>query len=99
MGCSQDPTRPAWGCPFLRRRKVRILVTGGAGYIGSHTAKLLARAGFEPIALDSLNTGHRCAAQWGPFVQGDLADSKLLREVMGAYDIQAVIHFAAHAYV
>ncbi len=78
---------------------MRILVTGGAGYIGSHTAKFLARAGFEPIVLDSLYTGHRWAVQWGPFVQGDLADFNLLREVIRAYEIQAVIHFAAHAYV
>jgi UDP-glucose-4-epimerase GalE len=78
---------------------VQILVTGGAGYIGSHTAKSLARAGYEPIALDNLNTGHRCAVQWGPFVQCDLADFNVLREVIRAYDIQAVIHFAAHAFV
>ncbi len=95
---THPPALPG-GCSFLGRRKVKTLVTGGAGYIGSHTAKLLARAGFEPITLDSLNTGHRCAAKWGPFVQGDLADFKLLREVIGAYEIQAVIHFAAHAYV
>ena len=78
---------------------MQILVTGGAGYIGSHTAKLLARAGYEPIALDSLNTGHRWAVQWGSFVQCDLADFNLLREVIRADDIQAVIHFAGHAYV
>jgi UDP-glucose-4-epimerase GalE len=84
---------------FLNEWKVRLLVTGGAGYVGSHTAKLLAGTGFEPITLDSLNTGHRWAVRWGPFVQGDLADFNLLREVIGAYDIQAVIHFAAHAYV
>lgn len=69
---------------------MQILVTGGAGYIGCHTAKFLARAGLEPIALDNLNTGHRWAVHWGPFVQRDLADFNLLREV---------IHFAAHAYV
>ena len=78
---------------------MQVLVTGGAGYIGSHTAKLLARAGYRPIALDSLDTGHRWAVRWGPLVQGDLADFNLLREVIRAYDIQAVIHFAANAYV
>lgn len=78
---------------------MRILVTGGAGYIGSHTAKLLAQTGFEPVVLDNLSAGHRRAVQWGPFVQGDLADSNTLREVISAYNIQAVVHFAAHAYV
>ena len=78
---------------------MRVLVTGGAGYIGSHTAKLLAQSGFEPIVLDNLSTGHREAVQWGPFVLGDLVDSNLLRQVMRGYEIQAVIHFAAHAYV
>jgi len=43
---------------------MRVLVTGGAGYIGSHTAKVLARAGFEPIVLDNLSTGHRWAVKW-----------------------------------
>ncbi|HXI39405.1 MAG TPA: UDP-glucose 4-epimerase GalE [Bryobacteraceae bacterium] len=78
---------------------MQVLVTGGAGYIGSHTAKLLARAGIEPVTLDSLETGHHWAVQWGPFVQCDLADFNLVREVIRAYDIQAVVHFAAHAYV
>lgn len=78
---------------------MRILVTGGAGYIGSHTAKLLARSGDDPVVLDNLSTGHRWAVQWGPFIQGDLADEQLLRKVLREYDIEAVIHFAAHAYV
>jgi UDP-arabinose 4-epimerase len=78
---------------------VQILVTGGAGYIGSHTAKSLARTGYEPIALDNLNKGHRWAAQWGPLVECDLGDFSSLREVIKAYGIQAVIHFAAHACV
>lgn len=64
---------------------MRILVTGGAGYIGSHTAKSLAGAGYEPVALDNLNTGHRWAVQWGRFVQCDLGDFNLLREVLKAY--------------
>jgi len=76
-----------------------VLVTGGAGYIGSHTAKFLAQAGIEPVVLDNLSAGHLWAVRWGPFVQGDLEDIDLLREVMRAYQIQAVMHFAAHAYV
>ncbi len=76
-----------------------VLVTGGAGYIGSHTAKCLSRSGFEPLVLDNLSTGHPWAVKWGPLVQGDLSDAALLREVFANYDIAAVIHFAAHAYV
>ncbi len=75
----------------------RVLVTGGAGYIGSHTAKALARAGFEPVVLDNLSEGHRWTVKWGPLVEGDLADRELLDEVMSTYSIEAAIHFAAHA--
>src|SRR5947199_9301435 len=78
---------------------MRVLVTGRAGYIGSHTAKVLARAGFEPIVLDNLSAGHRCAVKWGPLVEGNLGDSTLLREVIKSHRIQAVVHFAGFAYV
>lgn len=78
---------------------MRVLVTGGAGYIGSHTSKILAQSGFEPVVLDNLSIGRRKNVRWGPFVYGNLADSASLREVMRGYDIQAVIHFAAHACV
>jgi len=78
---------------------IRVLVTGGAGYIGSHTAKALTQAGFEPVVLDDFSMGHRWAVQWGPVVEGDLADAKLIREVITAYNVRAVIHFAASAYV
>lgn len=77
----------------------RILLTGGAGYIGSHTAKRLSQSGFEPVTLDDLSAGHPWAVQWGPFIQGDLGDEKLIREVVAGYGIQAVLHFAAHTYV
>src|SRR5881409_2400331 len=78
---------------------MRVLVTGGAGYIGSHTAKALARSGFEPIVLDNLSAGHRWAVRWGPLVEGDLNDIGALRAAIAKYEIEAVIHFAAHAYV
>ncbi len=78
---------------------MRVLVTGGAGYIGSHTAKALSRAGYEPIVLDNFSTGHRWAVKWGPVVEGDLADAALIRDVLATYQVQAVIHFAACAYV
>jgi UDP-arabinose 4-epimerase len=72
-----------------------VLVTGGAGYIGSHTAKGLARAGYNPVVLDDLSSGRRSAVKWGPFVEGGLADTELLRQVLREQRIEAVIHFAA----
>jgi UDP-arabinose 4-epimerase len=76
-----------------------ILVTGGAGYVGSHAAKMLARAGFQPLVLDNFKRGHAQAVKWGPFVQGDLADDALIRRIIQEHDIKAVLHFAAYAYV
>ena len=76
-----------------------ILVTGGAGYIGSHTCKVLAGAGYVPITYDNLSTGNRWSVKWGPLVEADLADGVLLREVIRKYSVSAVIHFAANAYV
>lgn len=76
-----------------------VLVTGGAGYIGSHTCKLLAQSGFHPVTYDNLVYGHRHAVKWGPFVEGDLADKELLLKTIDDFNIQAVIHFAAYAYV
>ncbi len=76
-----------------------VLVTGGAGYIGSHTCKSLHHAGFTPVCFDNLVYGHREAVQWGPFIEGDLNDSVLLERVIRDYAVEAVIHFAAYAYV
>ena len=76
-----------------------ILVTGGAGYIGAHTCKLLAHSGFEPVVFDNLSTGHREFVKWGPFVQVDLNETDRLAEVLQRHRPKAVIHFAAHAYV
>jgi len=76
-----------------------VLVTGGAGFIGSHTCKLLAAAGIEPIVYDNLVTGHRGAVRWGPLVKGDIQDTDLLVRTLGEYKPHAVIHFAASAYV
>ena len=76
-----------------------VLVTGGAGYIGSHACKALARAGFRPIVYDNLEYGHEEAVRWGPLVEGDLADAGRLRAVMSTERVRAVMHFAAYAYV
>ncbi len=76
-----------------------VLLTGGAGYVGSHTAKALACAGFRPVVFDNCAKGHRSAVKWGPLVVGDLADRSLVRETISRYDVEAVIHFAADAYV
>jgi UDP-arabinose 4-epimerase len=76
-----------------------VLVTGGAGYIGSHVCKHLAQTGIQPIVFDNLSRGHRDAVQWGPLIVGDLLDSNLLLETMEKYRPSAVIHFAALSYV
>jgi len=76
-----------------------ILVTGGAGFIGSHACKALAAAGFHPVALDNLRTGHRDAVKWGPLEVADIRDRRSLREVLRRHRIRLVMHFAAAAYV
>lgn len=76
-----------------------ILVTGGAGYIGSHTCKALYQSGFTPVTYDSLEHGHEWAVKWGPFLHGDICDEQRLDEVFAHYQPAAVIHFAAYAYV
>ncbi len=76
-----------------------ILVTGGAGYIGSHLNKLLGRQGNGTVVFDNLVYGHREAVLQGILEMGDLADRKRLDEVFEKYEIDAVFHFAAYAYV
>jgi UDP-arabinose 4-epimerase len=76
-----------------------VLVTGGAGYIGSHACKALARAGYNPVTYDSLVYGHEWAVRWGPFEQGDILDRARLDEAFERHRPGAVMHFAAFAYV
>jgi UDP-arabinose 4-epimerase len=76
-----------------------VFVTGGAGYIGSHACKVLARAGYEPVVFDNLSRGHREAVRWGPLVEGDLADREELVAALREHRVSAVMHFAAYAYV
>ncbi len=76
-----------------------VLVTGGAGYIGSHTCKALAIAGYRPVVFDNLEFGHEWAVKWGPLEQGDTNDTDCVLRVIDKYEPDAVIHFAAFAYV
>lgn len=76
-----------------------ILVTGGAGYIGSHACKALARAGHVPVAFDDLSTGRREAARFGPLVEASLADRAALDAAFAAHRPEAVMHFAARSLV
>jgi len=111
-GCALVPAR--FEPSLLRARSVRaaqvlvshsmlapqtVLVTGGAGYIGSHTCKALAGAGYSPIAYDNLVYGHEWAVKWGPLEMGDIQDSARLDEVIGRYRPCAIIHLAAFAYI
>lgn len=72
-----------------------ILVTGGAGYIGSHVCKALSAAGFTPVTVDDLSHGHPWAVKWGPLEQGDIADGAFLDAVFKRHAPAAVMHFAA----
>jgi UDP-arabinose 4-epimerase len=81
------------------RMSQSILVTGGAGYVGSHACKALARAGYLPVTYDTLSRGHRDAVRWGPLVEGDIADHDRLGAAITEHRVSAVMHFAAYAYV
>jgi len=76
-----------------------VLVTGGAGYIGSHICLSLAEAGFIPVTLDTLERGHRTAVQWGPLIVGDVNDQSMLRDLFAKHLPIAVIHCAAYTLV
>jgi len=77
----------------------RVLVTGGAGYVGSHACKALARAGYLPVVYDNLSRGHAWAVKWGPLERGDLLNAARLAAVLRKHRPFAVLHFAALAYV
>lgn len=78
---------------------MKILVTGGAGFIGSHACKALKTAGHEPVVLDNLRTGHRWAVKYGPFEHGDILETSRVAALLQKHEIEAVMHFAALAYV
>ena len=75
--------------------RAAVLVTGGAGFVGSHACKALAAAGFLPVTYDNLSQGHRWAMRWGPLEIGDIEDRDRLQQVMDRYRPVAVMHFAA----
>jgi UDP-glucose-4-epimerase GalE len=76
-----------------------ILVAGGAGYVGSHACKALAKAGYQPVALDNLRTGHADAVKWGPLVQADIRDEGAVRAAVRQYGVTSAMHFAASSLV
>jgi UDP-arabinose 4-epimerase len=76
-----------------------VMVTGGAGFIGSHACKQLSAEGFHPVVFDNLSTGHRAAVRWGPLVEGDILDTAALTAALQRHGVAAIVHFAASAYV
>ncbi|MDR1290084.1 MAG: UDP-glucose 4-epimerase GalE, partial [Planctomycetaceae bacterium] len=76
-----------------------ILIVGGAGYIGSHVNKYLNRAGYETVVVDNLCKGHIESVCWGEFLRGDIGDVDFMDWVFSSHRIEAVMHFAAFAYV
>lgn len=76
-----------------------VLVAGGAGYIGSHTAKVLRQHGFVPVVLDNLTTGNRWSVRFGPFVDGWIGDRGLVRKTIEEFGVEAAILFAGNAYI
>lgn len=79
--------------------ETKILVTGGAGYIGSHVVKAMGEKGYQVLTYDSLVSGHAWAVLYGGLVVGDLLDAKTLEETIGDYRPDAIVHFAAHIVV
>ena len=76
-----------------------VLVAGGAGYVGSHACKALSKAGYLPVTLDSLRTGHADAVKWGPLVKADIRDEAAVRAAVREHNVSSVMHFAAASLV
>jgi len=76
-----------------------ILVTGGAGYVGAHTCKALSKAGYLPVVVDNLSTGHANFVRWGPLIEADIKDSEVIAGALRSYRVEAVLHFAGLALV
>ncbi len=78
----------------MERKKNKVLILGGAGYVGSHTNKILNKNGVETCVLDNLSTGRREFVKWGEFFEGDLNDDFILNRIFSSYNITSVMHFA-----
>lgn len=76
-----------------------VLVSGGAGFVGAQTCKALHKAGFLPVTVDDLSTGYRAAVRWGPLIEGNINDRRLVRDVIERFRIEGVLHFAAFSIV
>ena len=74
---------------------MKLLIVGGAGYIGSHMVKHLMQCGHDPIVFDNLSTGHRDAVRDAQLIEGDLADSRALKKLFNTHQFDAVMHFCA----
>lgn len=83
----------------MTQGRQKILVVGGAGFVGSHACKALHQAGYQPVVFDNLSRGHASAVKWGPLLVGDLQDSAALDAAFAGVEPAAVMHFAAFAYV
>src|SRR3978361_41525 len=79
--------------------KPRVLVTGGAGYIGAHCCSALFDAGFMPVCYDNLSTGHADFVKWGPLVIGDIRDTGKVSQALADHNVVATIHLAASSLV
>jgi UDP-arabinose 4-epimerase len=77
----------------------KVLVTGGAGYVGSHSCKAFAAAGWDVTVVDNLSRGHRQAVRWGPLIEADVTDETAMRDIVAEQKPDLVAHFAAYAYV
>ncbi len=100
--CTQLSVIGSFNILSMAKSKKTVLVTGGAGYIGSHTVQRLQQSGYQVIVLDNLIYGHREFVEevlQVPLIVGDIADTGLLQDIFATYPIEAVIHFAAYAYV
>jgi UDP-glucose-4-epimerase GalE len=80
----------------LAGKPLTVLVTGGAGYIGSHAAKALSRAGHQVVIFDNFVAGHREAVKYGELVEGDIVDTAAVRAALDKFSVDAVMHFAAY---
>src|SRR6202165_636376 len=76
-----------------------VLVTGGAGYIGSHCCKALSEAGYNPVCFDNFSTGHPHFVQWGPSINGDVRNRETVLQALRQHNVIAVLHFAASSSV